>query len=39
MTSRPTNQMSRPTAFAAGTVRAFSAALLLLGLSGDRRVR
>jgi len=30
---------SRPTAFAAETMRAFASTLLLLGLIGDRRAR
>jgi hypothetical protein len=37
MSTRANKPMNRPTAFAAETVRAFSSALLLLGLIGDRR--
>ncbi|CAG1008280.1 hypothetical protein RHIZO_03478 [Rhizobiaceae bacterium] len=39
MSTRPTAQVSRPSAFAGATVRALSSTLLLLGLIGDRRVR
>jgi hypothetical protein len=39
MIRRPTHDLSRPTAFAAETVRALSSTLLLLGLIGDRRAR
>jgi hypothetical protein len=39
MSTRPTAQVSRTSAFAGATVRALSSTLLLLGLIGDRRVR